>query len=116
MNKFDIARICHEVNAAYCRSLGDDSQPTWEDSEEWMRESAVDGVKFHLDNPDVGPEASHENWMALKEKEGWKYGPEKNVEKKEHPCFVEFDDLPIEQKAKDYIFRQIVHSLKEHIK
>lgn len=25
----DIARVCHEVNRAYCRSIGDDSQVSW---------------------------------------------------------------------------------------
>jgi hypothetical protein len=27
MTPTQIARVCHEVNRAYCQSLGDDSQP-----------------------------------------------------------------------------------------
>lgn len=27
-----IARVCHEVNRAYCESMGDTSQVPWEDA------------------------------------------------------------------------------------
>lgn len=42
-------------------------------------------------NPDAGDAASHENWLRDKEKDGWTFGPVKDAEKKEHPCFVPFD-------------------------
>lgn len=106
-----IARVCHEANRAYCQALGDDSQPAWEDAPEWQRSSALNGVQFHLANPDAGPSHSHEEWLKEKAAAGWKYGPVKDPEKKEHPCFVPYDQLPAEQKAKDYIFRAIVHAM-----
>ena len=31
--------------------------------------------------------------------------------KKEHPCFVPYEELPTEQKAKDFLFRGVVHAL-----
>lgn len=105
-----IARTCHEANRAYCQALGDDSQKSWDEAPEWQRESARNGVLFHL-NGDHGPEASHESWLAEKRAQGWKYGPVKDPEAKEHPCFVPYSELPPEQKAKDYIFRAIVHAL-----
>ncbi len=107
----EIARVCHEVNRAYCQALGDHSQPTWEDAPQWQRESARLGVHLHCDN-DVGPEASHSSWMAEKVKDGWIYGPTKRPERKEHPCMVPFYQLPPEQRAKDYIFRAVVHALR----
>ena len=91
-----VARVCHEVNRAYCASLGDHSQPAWEDAPEWQRESAINGVCFARANPDAGPAASHENWLAEKRSAGWKYGPVKDVEAKEHPCFVPYDELPLQ--------------------
>jgi hypothetical protein len=106
-----IARVCHEVNRAYCAALGDNSQPTWGDAPEWQRESARMGVDLHLMG-DFGPESSHAAWMKLKLDDGWRYGPVKDVTKLEHPCLVPFDQLPREQQAKDYIFRAIVHALK----
>ena len=107
----EIAKVCHEANRGYCKALGDDSQLPWEEAPQWAKNSAINGVRFHLDNPNAGPSGSHENWLKEKEKEGWKYGEVKDPEKKEHPCFVPYDQLPKEQQAKDYIFTAIVKSL-----
>lgn len=111
MEKEQIARVCHEVNRAYCQALGDNSQPPWEDAADWMKTSAMNGVNLHIANPNAGPEASHESWMAEKETTGWKLGPVKDAELKEHPCMVPFNELPKDQQAKDFIFRAVVHSL-----
>lgn len=111
MNQEQIARVCHEVNRAYCQALGDHSQPAWEDAPQWQKDSAMLGVKLHTDK-DVGPEASHESWMAQKRAEGWVNGPKKDPEAKTHPCIISFDQLPREQQAKDFIFRAVVHALR----
>ena len=108
----DIARVCHEVNRAYCAALGDHSQPPWEEAEDWQRESAYGGVRFHLE-ADRGPEASHESWMEHKIAHGWVYGERKDPDAKTHPCMVPFEALPPEQQAKDYIFRAVVHAMAE---
>ena len=106
-----IARVAHEVNRAYCQSLGDNSQPKWEDAPEWQRVSVRMGVDLHTMG-EFGPEAGHVSWMKQKLDDGWKYGPVKDPDKKEHPCLVPFDDLPVDQQAKDFIFRAVVNALK----
>lgn len=111
----DIAEVCHEVNKAYCEALGDRSQPHWSVAPDWQRESAVKGVRFHIQNPLAGPSASHESWMREKVENGWQFGFIKDPEKKLHPCIVKFEELPRAQQAKDFIFRTIVHSLKGHL-
>ena len=111
MNHEQIARVAHEVNKAYCESLGDYSQTKWEDAPQWQRDSAMLGVKLHIENPQAGAAASHESWMAQKVADGWKWGAEKDAEAKTHPCIVPFDALPEAQQAKDYIFRGVVHAL-----
>lgn len=107
----EIARVAHEGNRAYCRALGDYSQPLWDDAPEWQRVSSRMGADLHTMG-DFGPEASHAAWMKNKTDEGWVYGPVKDVEKKEHPCMVPFEQLPLEQQIKDHLFRQVVHSLR----
>ena len=107
----DIARVCHEVNRAYCRVLGDDTQVAWEDAPQWQQDSAVTGVAFVANNPEAGPEKNHESWLAQKAIDGWVYGEVKDAEAKTHPCFVPYDELPVEQRAKDHIFRAIVLAL-----
>lgn len=105
-----IARLCHEVNRAACSAFGDHSQPPWEQAPDWQKTSAVKGVEFAIANPDAGPSASHDSWLAEKEATGWKYGPVKNPETKEHPCFVPYDELPPEQKLKDHLFQAVVRT------
>lgn len=108
-----IAKICHNVNKAYCESIGDNSQPTWEDAPQWQQESAIAGVKYHLYNENATPASTHENWMKDKEADGWVYGEVKDPEKKTHPCMVPYDQLPAEQRTKDYLFKAVVDSFKE---
>lgn len=106
-----VARVCHAANRAYCMMIGDNSQMAWADAPEWQKTSAISGVKFHLMNPDAKPEDSHKSWFQQKEADGWKYGPEKNPETKEHPCMVPFDQLPMAQQKKDHLFIGIVRAL-----
>lgn len=108
-----IARICHEVNRAYCIGLGDLSQPTWDEAPEWQKSSCINGIVYHLSNPDSKPSDSHENWMKEKQENGWIYGPVKDPEKKEHPCMVPYDQLPEEQKVKDLLFITIIRAFKD---
>jgi hypothetical protein len=79
----DIAKVCYEVNRAACAAFGDHSQPAWEDVPDWQRESTIKGVEFTLANPEA----------------------------KTHPCFVPYDELPPEQKLKDYLFQAVVRSV-----
>lgn len=106
-----VAKICHEANRAYCEQQGDESQVSWEQAPLWQQTSAEQGVQFCLDNPDAPASANHESWLKQKEAEGWQYGPVKNAETKEHPCFVPYDALPPEQQAKDHLFKAIVGGL-----
>lgn len=109
------AEITHELNRAYCHAIGDDSQLPWSDAPEWQKESAVNGVRFHLTgNHDA--EASHNAWLEKKKLDGWVWGPEKNADTKEHPCMVPFFDLPLEQQVKDLLFSRTVASLRPLIK
>ena len=112
MNPYQIAFACHEVNRAYCESQGDHSQPKWEDAPAWQRDSAIMGVEFALENPKAKPSDSHESWLAQKRADGWKYGLVKDPVAKEHPCFVAYDELPVTQKVKDYIFLGVVRALE----
>lgn len=112
MKPENIAQVTHEINKAYCEATGDNSQLSWDDAPEWQKSSAINGVNMHLANPDASPADSHNSWLKQKTEEGWKYGAVKNAETKEHPCFVPYEELPVSQKAKDYLFKQTVHSLK----
>lgn len=107
----DIAKVTHEANRAYCAAINDHSQCSWEDSPPWQKDSAIHGIQFHASNPHASPAESHGDWLAIKLREGWKYGPTKDPAKKEHPCCVPYDEMPLEQKRKDALYSAVVAAL-----
>lgn len=111
LTKEQIAKVAHETNKAYCEAFGDLSQPDWVNAPQWQKDSAMLGVDLHTNNPNAGPDDSHNSWLKQKLEEGWVYGTIKNPDKKEHPCICSYSELPQQQQAKDFLFRSIVHSL-----
>lgn len=106
-----IACVCHEVNRAICEANCDHSQKSWDEAEQWQRDSAIKGVKFALANPNAPASAQHEAWMADKLSNGWTYGPAKDTEAKTHPALVPYAQLPFEQRVKDHAFRAVVATM-----
>jgi RyR domain len=111
------AKIAHEVNRAYCQRLGDTSQVPWEEAPDWQKQSAISGIELHWNalkqGKELPPSASHESWLKEKAETGWKYGPVKNAETKEHPCFVPYEKLPADQQTKDYLFGAVARATFE---
>jgi hypothetical protein len=112
MHVKEIARLCHEVNRAFCMALNENSQVPWDEAPEWQRDSAVNGVEYILANDNTTPHLTHENWLRQKIAEGWTYGEVKDPDEKKHPCCVPYDELPVEQRAKDFIFGAIVRNVR----
>jgi hypothetical protein len=105
------AKAAHEANRAYCEACGDMSQTTWDDAPSWQKDSAKYGVEQIISDPSTTPEQSHEGWLKVKLEDGWKYGPVKDADKKEHPCMVLYDQLPAQQRAKDLLFGTVVRGV-----
>lgn len=105
------ARAAYEVNRVYCIALGDLSFGPWEQAPEWQQQANRKGVLAALSGKT--PEQSHVLWLYEKRLSGWRYGPNKSPEKKEHPCMVPYAELPPEQRAKDALYVAIVKAMKE---
>jgi hypothetical protein len=105
------ARVCHETIRAYTQTLGDNSLPSWEEATEYQKESSRQGVRTYFEQYAAGleptPKSTHESWLKERKAGGWKHGRTKNQQTKEHPSFVPFDDLPAEEKRKDYLFAAV---------
>lgn len=43
----------------------------------------------------------HDNWALGRIKEGWTYGPQRDDKNKKHPCLVDYDELPENEKEYD---------------
>jgi hypothetical protein len=56
-------------------------------------------------------EQSHESWLREKIATGWRYGPTKDPEKREHPSLVPYAELSESQQAKDDLFVTTVRAV-----
>lgn len=107
-----IAHVCHEANRALTEIIGDvPVQPHWADAPEEMIRSSVQGVVWRLDNPNAPASAQHDEWMRSKLADGWKLGPVKDSEKKEHPALIPYAELAPGVKKKDAAFTALVLAL-----
>lgn len=111
MKTGDIARICHEANRAYCHAHHDNTQLPWPVAPDWVHESAIKGVHFAQQNPNSTAEDQHRAWSDDKIAQGWRFGRVKDADRKEHPCLVEYAELPEFQRKKDELFLAIVRAL-----
>jgi hypothetical protein len=116
MNVATIAAACHEANKVICEANGDFSQKHWDEAEVWQKESAIRGVNYVIEHPDVTPEMQHQAWCNDKIADGWVYGPEKNAEKKEHHCLVPYAELAASQTIKDHVFSSICKAMIPYLK
>ena len=53
----------------------------------------------------------HQAWVEDKLAHGWRFGSDKDPERKTHPCLVSFDQLPRYQQDKNRLFIAIVRAL-----
>lgn len=111
MKREVIAQVAHEVNRAYSASLGDMSHLPWAKAGDAQRASILAGVDMHLANPSSTPQDQHGAWLTAKTADGWTYGEVKDDEKKTHPCLLPYDQLPQDQRSKDWIFKMVVAQL-----
>lgn len=107
----ETARACHENNRIWCEYNNDFSQVSWDKAPENIKESARDGVRFHVSNPNAGAAGSHTNWLKFKIADGWVYGEKKDVVAKTHPLLIPYEELQPSDKIKDAFFHNLVHTL-----
>ena len=107
--KLACAQAAHEMNRLYCEAIGDTSQTPWDRAQKWQQSSALEGV----DQVFAGatPEQLHESWVAEKKREGWKWGPKKDPDLREHHCMVPYAELSMQQRQKDALFSRAVNAM-----
>lgn len=105
-----VARVVHEANRVLQAQTGEEVSPTYDEAPEYQKSSTISGIQAALDGST--PEGLHNSWCDAKVADGWVYGPEKDAEKKTHPCLVHYNHLPEGQKVKDEMFLAIVNAFK----
>jgi hypothetical protein len=105
-----LAQVVHEANRALQAIQGDDapSQP-WVCEDDGIKANVIVGVRNTRHG--MTPEEHHQSWVEDKLAHGWRYGAEKDTERRTHPCLVSFDQLPRYQQDKNRLFIAIVRAL-----
>lgn len=106
-----IAEVCHETNRAYCLAIDDHSHLPWDEVSIELKASTIMGVKYLISHPDANPKEMHDKWMEHKLANGWRYGLTKDVDNKVHPALLPYNELPKNERIKDYIFLTIVRNV-----
>lgn len=111
------AQAAHETNRIWCMTaFADRADPLklvsshWEDLPDWHQESLKFGVRKVAEEfaRDITPEEMHKSWVDYKLKDGWTFGPEPDSLLKQHPCLVDYKDLPSRERIKDTFFLKTV--------
>jgi len=111
-----VAQIVHEAIRAYQAALSEAAAEPWEDAEDWQREATLSGVGFVLEHPDAPACAQHEQWMADKLAQGWRYGAVKDAGRRTHPSLVPYTELPESERRKDALFRAVAIAVAATLK
>lgn len=69
----DVAQVCHEVNKAYCESIGDNSQPEWDTAPlvgcgHKIKRGAVTNIYWYEEYESYEPTLDGKSWY-------WRYHP-----------------------------------------
>lgn len=56
----------------------------------------------------------HERWAALRISQGWRFGPQRDDERKWHPCLIPYAELPESEKEVDrQTVRETVQAIRQ---
>lgn len=85
----------------------------WEDRDDKFKKNMINIIEKYISLDKLPtPEEAHDSWMKAYFDMGWKYGEKRDVDKKEHPDLVPFDELPKDERDKDAIFLAFVWIVK----
>ena len=106
-----VAEACHEAIRVLQRHFREPNQaPVWARTAEDIRKINIAGVRAARSGL-MTARSSHELWLENMREAGWRYGPEKDVEKKTHPNMVPYLELPPFQRYKNAFFLSTITSL-----
>ena len=110
-----VAQMCHVANIVYANSNCELKmlQKPWEELGAGEKNGRINAIRKIASGEIQTPRQSHEAWMKDRRAAGWVYGVTKDEDNKTHPCLVEYEELPEEQRVKDDIFFSIVYGLLE---
>lgn len=105
-----VAKTAHAVHLAYCKTMGLETQPVWEELTEEHKDTIISSVKQILDGDIKTVEESHDNFVKFKKSSGWVYGKEYSRKLKTSPRICEFVEMGMNDTVKEVLFFECVKS------
>lgn len=113
MTAEEIARVCHEANRAMTFLVADAPvQPPWDEADADTKAGKLRAVQFVIDNPKATPEQIHTAWCDERWRQGWIWGPVKDLTAKLHPSLRPYKELSVGTRQKDAVFQAIIQALR----
>ena len=103
-----IARSAHDVVNVYGESLGEVSQPKFDELDELSKETIVEAVHLLKSEEKIYAGSVHNAWVNKMIDAGWVHGKVYDIEAKTHPDMIDYRSLPPLQRAKDRLFNSVV--------
>lgn len=106
---YDIAKTCFELVKTIRRLNNEDYiDENFDEISDERKSYLCQHVKEVILNPNISPRTLHNKWKKVRLENGWVYNNKKDVEKKQHPCLVEYEHLNFYQKLKDVVFIETI--------
>ena len=107
--KLQIAMACHKVHNVLCESHGLQVIP-WEDKSPEHHTIVIDSIDRILSGEIESPEEAHDNFVAMKEADGWDYDTEYSTANKTNPRLCDWDELDDVDRMKEELFFAVASS------
>lgn len=103
----ELPEFMKEDNREAARRIGDvlglaglilvprEAGQAWENKEQ---ATILDAIAQNLE---ILAEGEHDGWADARQRHGWRIGPEKNIEAREHPLLMPYEELSEKEKNKD---------------
>lgn len=92
------AKLCHAAIKAYNDARGEITLDFG-----LIKAGLVHAIQDAVEDERIDGKEMHRRWMEDKLAKGWVHGPEKDAQKRTHPCILGYEELPAEQRVKDNI-------------
>lgn len=105
-----VAQVVHEATRAlqYVQADPSPAEPWFTLSDE-AQKSAVEGVRRIRGG--VGLAEHHDAWVGYMRARGWRWGPEKDRDRKTHPDLMDWAQMTERQRDKARLFQMVVTAL-----
>lgn len=95
----DLARICHEAHLALRIGLNKSADDAHFDAlPQWRKDLVIGEVRMIREGRSHAE--VHQAWADQLREQGWRWGIYRDVQLKQHPNLVPYDQLPVAEQAK----------------